>query len=247
MVAERRGDGGWKGLQNRGIHACCVYVRKPPVRSGRPRSRPGRPAGGWVIEMPRIPCGYVKEWSQRRRSRRRRRPARKRKRSRRPPAPTAADPACMASTPDGLVYKGFEGVVVEANGFRFSAGVTISSANAEASGGGWAETMSLVGRAGDEMVVPSLGAPRGSAVGFKSTTLPSAAAAELGWKAPNTRMLIAVSSASAGSTFTVASMGEGGWVWGYGWKRWLWRDCGCRTLTCGADLCRLFRVLHGSS
>eukprot|EP00170_Pyropia_yezoensis_P006740 contig_27492_g6762 len=104
----------------------------------------------------------------------------------------------MASTPDGLVYKGFEGVVVEANGFRFSAGVTISSANAEASGGGWAETMSLVGRAGDEMVVPSLGAPRGSAVGFKSTTLPSAAAAELGWKAPNTRMLIAVSSASAG-------------------------------------------------
>lgn len=50
----------------------------------------------------------------------------------------------MASTPDGLVYKGFEGVVVEANGFRFSAGVTISDVNAEASGGGWAETMSFV-------------------------------------------------------------------------------------------------------
>lgn len=77
---------------------------------------------------------------------------------------TAGERACMASTPDGLVCKGFEGVVVGANGFRFSAGVTIKDVDADAGaseGAGWAETMSTVGRAGGEPVVSALVAPLG--------------------------------------------------------------------------------------
>jgi len=118
------------------------------------------------------------------------------------PAPAPASSAegdCLVGAGEPATYHSFEGIVVEANGFRFTASVVLTDIDAEAGAtpsSGWAETMSTVGRAGEAVVVPTLTTVVGSGVGLKTFTLPSEAMGELGWMAAEARVAGAVANPS---------------------------------------------------
>lgn len=103
--------------------------------------------------------------------------------------PSAAQKSCLVGP--SLDYRGFEGVIVEANGFKFTTSVAVHDVDAEAGakpGAGWSETMTTVGMTDGALVAPALAAPQGSTMGVRTFVLPSASMAELGWKAPDTKV-----------------------------------------------------------
>lgn len=99
------------------------------------------------------------------------------------------DQHCVTGTGrDGQLptYKGFQGILVEANGFKFSADLVLEDIDAQPvkdPADGWRETMSSLGMADSAVVRPTMTTKQGSLVAVQQFRVPAASLKEVGFPA----------------------------------------------------------------
>lgn len=85
-------------------------------------------------------------------------------------------------------YKGFQAVVVEANGFKFTADLVLEDIDAQVVQDpttGWRETMSSLGVADNQLVAPSFRVTPDALVGISKFRMPAKSLKEVGFPAGN--------------------------------------------------------------
>ncbi|GAB0492857.1 hypothetical protein MMPV_004127 [Pyropia vietnamensis] len=85
-------------------------------------------------------------------------------------------------------YKGFQAVLVEANGFKFTADLVLEDIDAQVvqdPSTGWRETMSSLGVADGQLVAPSFRVTPDALVGISKFRMPATALKEVGFPAGN--------------------------------------------------------------
>lgn len=85
-------------------------------------------------------------------------------------------------------YKGFQAVVVEANGFKFTADLVLEDIDAQVVQDpttGWRETMSSLGVADNQLVAPSFRVTPDALVGISKFRMPAKSLKEVGFPADN--------------------------------------------------------------
>lgn len=97
------------------------------------------------------------------------------------------DERCVTGTGrDGSMptYKGFQGILVETNGFKFSADLVLEDIDAQVvsdPADGWRETMSSLGMADGAVVRPTMTTRRGSLVAVQQFRVPAESLTEVGF------------------------------------------------------------------
>lgn len=101
----------------------------------------------------------------------------------------AADHAseCVTGVPTGAgvaSYTSFQAVVLEANGFRFTPSFVLEDIDAQVDAAdpadGWRETMTSLGAAGGQLVLPQLSTAQGALVGVRRFAMPPASLTAVG-------------------------------------------------------------------
>lgn len=130
------------------------------------------------------------------------------------------DAKCVTGTGrDGKMptYKGFQAILVEANGFKFSADLVLEDIDAqpvENPADGWRETMSSLAMADGAVVRPIMTTKKGSLVAVQQFRMPGESLKEVGF--PGSDLLI---DGAAYSSWTETKSKFCGGVNEWGWKR----------------------------